>query len=101
MTEDEMVGWHHRLSGHGFEQTPGDSEGQGSPESCSPWGCQELDKNERLNNKNNNNNGWSKHSGNVSDRYLILFLPLCLAHQWIHDKGLINIHCATMPGVGT
>ena len=28
MTEDEMVGWHHRLNGHGFEQTPGDSEGQ-------------------------------------------------------------------------
>ena len=30
MTEDEMAGWHHRLSGHEFEQTPGDSEGQGS-----------------------------------------------------------------------
>ena len=30
MTEDEMVGWHHRLSGHEFEQTPGDSEGQGA-----------------------------------------------------------------------
>ena len=30
MTEDEMVGWHHRLNGHGFVQTPGDSEGQGS-----------------------------------------------------------------------
>ena len=30
MTEDEMVGWHHRLNGHAFEQTPGDGEGQGS-----------------------------------------------------------------------
>ena len=30
MTEDEMVGWHHRLNGHEFEQTPGDGEGQGS-----------------------------------------------------------------------
>ena len=30
MTEDEMVGWHHRLHGHEFEQTPGDGEGQGS-----------------------------------------------------------------------
>ena len=30
MTEDEMIGWHHRLNGHEFEQTPGDSEGQGS-----------------------------------------------------------------------
>ena len=42
-TEDGMVGWHHRLNGHEFEQTPGDTEGQGSLESCSPWGCKELD----------------------------------------------------------
>ena len=31
MTEDEMVGWHHRLNGHEFEQIPGDGEGQGKP----------------------------------------------------------------------
>ena len=37
MTEDEMVGWHHRLSGDEFEQAPGDSEGQGSLACCSPW----------------------------------------------------------------
>ena len=42
-TEDEMVGWHHQLNGHMFKQTPGDSEGQGSLECCSPWGCRELD----------------------------------------------------------
>ena len=35
MTEDEMVGWHHRLNGHEFEQTPGDSEGLGSQMCCS------------------------------------------------------------------
>ena len=34
----ELVGWHHWLSGHEFEQTPGDTEGQGSLECCSPWG---------------------------------------------------------------
>ena len=34
-TEDEMVGWHHRLNGHEFEQTPGDNEGQGSLACCS------------------------------------------------------------------
>ena len=34
MTEDEMVGWHHQLSGHKYEQTPGDSEGQGSLLRC-------------------------------------------------------------------
>ena len=42
-TEDEMVGWHHRLNGHEFEQTPGDSEGQGSLVCYSPWGHKELD----------------------------------------------------------
>ena len=38
MTEDDMVGWHHRFNEHEFEQTPGDSEGQGSLVCCSPWG---------------------------------------------------------------
>ena len=38
VTEDEMVGWHHWLNGHEFEQTPGDTEGQGSLVCCSPWG---------------------------------------------------------------
>ena len=42
-TEDEMVGWHHRLSGPESEQTPGDGEGQGSLVCCSPWGHKELD----------------------------------------------------------
>ena len=39
--EDEMAGWHHRLSGHEFEKTLGDSEGQGSLVCCSPWGHKE------------------------------------------------------------
>ena len=43
VTEDEMVGWHHQLNGHEFEQTLGDSEGQGSLECCSPWGHKESD----------------------------------------------------------
>ena len=41
-TEDEMVGWHHQLHGHRFEQTLGDSEGQGSLACCGPWGHKEL-----------------------------------------------------------
>ena len=49
MTQDEMVGWHHRLSGREFEQTPGDSEEQGSLACCSPWGLKALDTTERLN----------------------------------------------------
>ena len=43
MTEDEMVGWHHRLKGHEFEQALGDGEAQGSLAYCSPWGHKELD----------------------------------------------------------
>ena len=39
MTEDEMVGWHHRLGGHRFEQDPGDSEEQGTLVCCISWGC--------------------------------------------------------------
>ena len=45
-----MVGWHHQLNGHEFEQAPEDGEGQGSLGSCSPWGRKELDTTEQLNN---------------------------------------------------
>ena len=43
MTKDEMVGWHHQLNGHEFEQTQRDNEGQGSLACCSPWGHKESD----------------------------------------------------------
>ena len=49
MTEDEMVGWHHWLDGHEFEQAPGVGKGQGSLACCSAWGCKELDTTEQLN----------------------------------------------------
>ena len=50
MAEDEMVGWHHRLYGHEFEQTPGDNNGQGSLVCCNPWGRRESDTTKQLNN---------------------------------------------------
>ena len=52
VTDIEMVGRHHPLNGHEFEQTPGDSEGEGSLACCSLWGRKELYMNERLNHKN-------------------------------------------------
>ena len=66
---DEMVGWHCRLYGPEFEQTPGDDEGQGSLTCCSPWGCRKSDMTEWLNNSRvrdksgdqdslSNNPGW-------------------------------------------
>ena len=51
MTEDEMVGWHHQLSGHEFEQALGDGEGQEGLACCSLWGHKESDVTEWLNNK--------------------------------------------------
>ena len=49
MKEGEMVGWHHGLNGHKFEQALGVGEGQGSPACCNPWGHKESDTTERLN----------------------------------------------------
>ena len=52
MTEDEMVGWHHKLDGREFEQAPGDGEGQGSLVCCSPQGHKESDTTGQLSNSN-------------------------------------------------
>ena len=49
MGEDEMVGWHHRLDGHEFEQAPGVGNGQGGLGCCSLWGRKELGTTELLN----------------------------------------------------
>ena len=49
MSEDEMVGWHHRLEGHEFEQGLGVCDGQVSLACCSTWGQKELDTTELLN----------------------------------------------------
>ena len=48
MTEDEMVGWHHRLDGHEFEKALGDGDGEGSL-ACRSWGHKDLDMTEQLN----------------------------------------------------
>ena len=59
MTKGKLVGWHHRLDRHEFEQAPGDGEGQEGLACCSPWGHTELHITERL-----NNNGSVHHSIN-------------------------------------
>ena len=53
MIEDEMVGWHHRLDGHEFEEVPGDGDGQGSLACGSPQGRRESDTTEGLNSSKN------------------------------------------------
>ena len=76
MAEDEMVGWHHQLDRHEFEQAPGVDDGHGSLECCSPWGHKESDMTEWLN--------WTEmsmrlHRRNCKLRFLfseaMLFLP--------------------------
>ena len=66
-TEDEMVGWHHWLDGHEFEQVSGVGDGQGSLACRSPWGCKESDTTERLN--------WTE----TSCRVKVTQDPLCKA----------------------
>ena len=56
-----MVGWHHQLDGHEFEQAPGDGKGQGSLVCCSPWGHKESDTTEWLNNSNPETHWFKKH----------------------------------------
>ena len=49
MTEDEMVGWHHRFNAHGFGWTPGVGDRQGGLASCGSWSCKDLNMTEQLN----------------------------------------------------
>ena len=63
MTENELVGWHNWLNEHEFEQTLGDSEGQGSLVCCSPWGHRESDSAERLN--------WTELISKLASRFVI------------------------------
>ena len=79
VTEDEMVGWHHWLNGHEFEQTLGDSEGQGSLACCSPWHPKEL----------NHNNKFS----------VMVFSPFLCLSQWAHkEEAGIPAECSRFPG---
>ena len=61
-----MVGWHHQLYGHEFQQTMGDTEGHGSLVCCSPWSCKELDMTWQLNPNNNFNK-----SSNLTDKSIL------------------------------
>ena len=58
-----MVGWHHRLNGHEFEQASGDGEEQKSLVYCSPGGYKELNMTEQLNKKEGERNGLAEHRG--------------------------------------
>ena len=77
-TDDEMVGWNHQISGHEFDQTPGDSEGQRSLTCCSSWSNKQLDVTSQLNNNKQNKWGltsgieWGRIYGHASGRQKLL-----------------------------
>ena len=74
----QRMRWHHWLNGHEFEQTPGDSEGQGSLTCCSPWRHKKLDTNERLKNNNNERGAltWLSQLGLMTTGRINLFCVL-------------------------
>ena len=92
VTDDEMIGYHHWLNGHEFEQTPGESEGQGSLACYSPWDHRESDTTERLNNNNNNYNSNSKFMlmGEVVNQLIKWTLYGELNIPGIHCNMIIN-----------
>ena len=77
MTENEMLGWHHRLYGHEFEQASGVGDGQGSLACCSPQGHKELDTTEQMNNSSKGFVLWNSH------RLESLFNHLMIEQPWI------------------
>ena len=91
MSEDEMVGWHHWLNGHEFEQALGVGDGQGSLACCSPWGRKESDTTELLNwpkgigaDKSTfspvEQSNWSVYKGFQSSQILMLLFSLFILH---------------------
>ena len=90
-TQDEMVGWHHWLNGHDFEQALGAGDGQGSLTHCSPWGCKESDMTERLN-WDPPHWDWARYARS-SCSYAFPFVQINLVtHQ--HDNDIITSLCS-------
>ena len=93
-TEDEMVGWHHRLSGHEFVSTLGVGDGQGGLACCSPWGCEESDTTERL----NWTSTWGAQPRSGRSSYLgpTVFLSSAVCHSSCAScSGPRASHCTT------
>ena len=94
-TENEMVGWHHWLKGHEFEQTLGDNEGQRSLACYNLWGQKELDTSEKLNNNNYLSNIMlhmqvtvSEKGGGDLNNHLNLRLMLFTLFDWTRHENV-------------
>ena len=80
MTEDEMVGWHHWLDGHEFEQVPEVGDGQRGLVCCSPWGRKESDTTEQLN--------WNDTDKIIWDCFFILYVNILQMKQQFKWKKM-------------
>ena len=92
MTEDEMVGWYHRLNGHGFGWTLGVGDGQGGLACCGSWGHKESDATERL----NWNSSYVKcyHWGKLGEGYtLLLFLTIICEYKVKFHVYFVTVQC--------
>ena len=88
-TEDEMVGWHHRLNAHGFGWTPGVGDGQGGLACCGSWGHKELDTTEQLN--------WPEEAIIYFYLFIVFFLALLGLCCWVRafsSCGEQASHCS-------
>ena len=92
-TEDEMVGWHHRLNGYEYEQTPEDGEGQGHLGCWSPWGRKELETTEQLNSKRVYRK-WilfiEQVQKEICNSWVLLVLPLAISRLGTLQQHKIN-----------
>ena len=78
-TEDEMVGWHHWLNGHEFEQALGVGDGHGSMVCHSPWGCKELDTTE-----------WTELNYRWASQVALVIKRLPANTEYIRDTGSVS-----------
>ena len=94
-----MVGWHHRLNGHEFEQTLGDGEGQGSLACCSPQGRKESDMTERLNNNNKKHGGLCQktHSQREQLRCMFFYNNKDVCCYTILSSGIARFQVSVLP----
>ena len=88
--QDEMVGWHHQLNGHEFEQALGDGEWQGSLAYCSPWGHRESDTTDQLN--YNNPCGGHCSTNHTFQDQISVFFPLSLFPASPQCKFPLQLH---------
>jgi len=88
-----MVGWHHRLDGHEFEQAPGVGDGQGGLVRCSPWGRKESDTTERLNCNcvvHSKMNRTYCIAQETAQCYVAAWMGVEFGAEWIHVYGWLS-----------